>query len=466
MAVKYLILFTCFFICLGAAAQPHQDGWRPDDTTIVQLRFVTISGNKKTKDYIVKREYAFQQGATYTGKDLMHVVELTREQLYNTSLFVDVIFNLYDAGNNQVDIFIQIKERLYFFPLPYFKIVDRNWNEWINTYKASLDHVNLGLKLSHNNMTGRNDKSNLFLITGYTQEVSFNYAAPYLDSKLQHGLSFGFGYSRNREVNYATDSNKLISIKEPFFAKKTVRGSVGYTYRKGSHQRQGVTLGFTHEEIDSSIGKLNLHYFGSNKLSTDYFDLTYAFQCNYVDYRFYPLTGYSFDFSATRRFGPDVGMWSFGGKFLESWKILPTTYFAFQAAGALKFLDKQTYYNSHLMGYGDLAMRGLEYYVIDGTAGGFVRGTLRQKLFSFTFKNFIKSKTHDRIPFCFYAKTYSDIGYAYSEMPGNSLLNNKLLHTAGFGLDIVTVYDVAIKLEYTFNQLGGSGFFLHTSADF
>ena len=63
-------------------------------------------------------------------------------------------------------------------------------------------------------------------------------------------------------------------------------------------------------------------------------------------------------------------------------------------------------------------------------------------------------------------KAYGDLGYSYLPNPGNSRLNNKLLRTWGAGVDVLTIYDVVLKLEYSFNQLGEKGLFIHTATDF
>ncbi len=41
-----------------------------------------------------------------------------------------------------------------------------------------------------------------------------------------------------------------------------------------------------------------------------------------------------------------------------------------------------------------------------------------------------------------------------------------MLYTAGFGIDLVTFYDLSFKLDYSFNQLGQNGLFLHIRNDF
>ena len=110
-------------------------------------------------------------------------------------------------------------------------------------------------------------------------------------------------------------------------------------------------------------------------------------------------------------------------------------------------------------------MRGLEYYVINGVAGGVLRGTVKNELISLNVRNPIKSKTHDKIPFRVFVKAFGDLGYAYSRDPGNSVLNNKLLRTWGAGIDIISFYDIVLRFEYTFNQLKQDGLYFHNQND-
>ena len=43
---------------------------------------------------------------------------------------------------------------------------------------------------------------------------------------------------------------------------------------------------------------------------------------------------------------------------------------------------------------------------------------------------------------------------------------NKLLYTGGFGLDIVSLYDLRLGLAFSVNQLGEKGLFLHIRSFF
>ena len=71
-------------------------------------------------------------------------------------------------------------------------------------------------------------------------------------------------------------------------------------------------------------------------------------------------------------------------------------------------------------------------------------------------------------PYAFYLKSYFDIGYASNTQnyEGNQFLADKLLFGGGLGLDIVTMYDIVVRLEYSWNSIGDNGFFFHIESEF
>ncbi len=108
----------------------------------------------------------------------------------------------------------------------------------------------------------------------------------------------------------------------------------------------------------------------------------------------------------------------------------------------------------------------MEYYVVDGVATALARQTLKKKVVSFSIPFPFKSKTIPKIPFTIFAKTFSDLGYAYSKKEFQAYFNNRLLYSGGFGIDILTLYDINLRIEYSFNQLGENGLFLHFKNEF
>ncbi|MGE5108690.1 MAG: POTRA domain-containing protein, partial [Sphingobacteriales bacterium] len=125
------------------------------DSTKVTIRNIFITGNKKTREYIIRREIAFTEGSSVEIYNLIPLIERARENIYNTQLFLEVKPQIQNWVDGFVDVYFEVRERWYLFPLPYFKLVDRNLNQWIGEQSASLKRVNYGLKFGWNNVSGR-----------------------------------------------------------------------------------------------------------------------------------------------------------------------------------------------------------------------------------------------------------------------------------------------------------------------
>ena len=155
------------------------------------------------------------------SKDL----EIAKQQLVNTSLFLDVSVYIENRYDQFVFITVYVKERWYIFPLPYFKYIDPNFNTWWVTYNHSLKRTNYGVKFLHNNISGRNDKFTAWLITGYSQQIALKYERPFFDKQLKNGYSLYTSYSNQRELNYGTDSSKQQFFRPDslFFVRRAVK---------------------------------------------------------------------------------------------------------------------------------------------------------------------------------------------------------------------------------------------------
>src|SRR5262245_42133181 len=112
-------------------AQETQDSLFQDDqvlkTSFLTIRDIHVTGNKKTKKFIVLREITVQKGISYSISDILKSIQLSRQNLMNTTLFVDATVDFANWTNDSLDIVVDVKERWYYFPIPYFKPVDRNW---------------------------------------------------------------------------------------------------------------------------------------------------------------------------------------------------------------------------------------------------------------------------------------------------------------------------------------------------
>jgi hypothetical protein len=186
-----------------------------------------------------------------------------------------------------------------------------------------------------------------------------------------------------------------------------------------------------------------------------------------LDYNPYPTKGYAAEVSVIKKgFSKAVDVWQVGVKGLGSWHLLPKTFFGLRAYGGIKLPFKQPYFNKRFLGYSDVFMQGYEYYVIDGVAGGYLKGTLTRQLFGFKFRVPARKGSSLDVPVKFYGKIFGNTGYVHNPDPGDNFLANKMLYSGGIGLDIFTIYDFTLKIEWSFNQLGQNGLFLHNKSTF
>lgn len=433
------------------------------------VRNIIITGNKKTKASVILREIPFKPGDHFQLQELVAKFEDGRKQLMNTSLFHEVTVALKSFDGHNVDILVDVKERWYLFPVPYFKIVDRNLNQWLVQHKASLDRVNYGVKLMYNNVTGNNDKLNMWLMSGYTKQVSMNYDRLYFDRQMKWGAKFGFGIGKNREVNYNTVNNKEVFLKDTNnFIRSFFKSNFELTYRRAIKTRHRFGIAYTEERVEDTIVKLNPSYFTPGRNRIRYPEIYYNMAFHNVDYIPYPLKGFETQVNFSKKgFDKSVNVWELNLITGNYWQILPKTYFSLVTAADLKLPFKQPFFNTQLMGYNDLYMQGYEYYVIDGVAGGCLKTTFSRELLKFNVPlPKLKHETINYIPFRIYGKIFGDAGYVYNAQPGSNFLNNRMLYSGGFGIDIVTLYDVSIKLEWSFNQIGQNGLYLHRNSNF
>ena len=442
---------------------------KPGKENAFTVREIAITGNKKTKESVILRELSFASGETYALSELVKKFEIARKQLLNTALFHEVVVALKSFEGNKVDILIAVKERWYLFPVPYIKFVDRNINQWIVEQNAKLDRINYGLKLLYNNVSGRNDKLNLYLINGYTKQISLSYDRPYIDNKMKWGINTGMLIGRNREVNYNTINDKQVFFKDTNnFVRSFFKVFGEATYRPAIKTRHRFGVSYTVETITDTIISLNPSYFTNGRNRISFPEFYYLMNYIDVDYNPYPLKGYIAElYLAKRGLNNVMNMWLLSAKASGSWEIAKKTYFGARVAGAVKFPFSQPYFNQRLLGYSDFFMQGYEYYVIDGVAGGYVKAILSREILNLGFH--VKRKKDVipyRIPFRAYAKTFVNSGYAYHPDPETNKLNNRMLYSWGIGIDIITHYDFTMKFEWTFNLLGENGLYLHRKSYF
>jgi len=428
----------------------------------VLIANVIIEGNRRTKPYIILREMTLKTGDIIPAADLENQIEKSRNQVINTSLFIDVKITASDKTGDIITIKIDVKERWYLFPVPYFTLIDRNFNQWWVTEHRDLNRINYGIQFTQYNLTGHNDAMSVWLINGYTKQVSLRYNLPFFNKSLKHGFNVGYTYSTQKELNDSTSLNKQVFIKSNDFLITTNRADITYSYRPDQRWRHYFTLSYTNEYIADTVLIANHNYFPNNKTSLQFLDFTYRFRYLNLDYNRYPTKGYSFEgYIYKRGIDQTTNLWQAGLSGLYVRPLWNKTFIRLSATAIIKGPTYNYFYNQQLFGYSSFTLRGLEYYVIDGNAGIIGQASLYRQIGKYTLNTHLKSKNYNQIPFRYFLKLYGDVGYAHNDYPGNSILNNKLLYTGGIGLDVVSIYDLVLRIEFSYNQLGKGGLYLH-----
>ncbi|MBS1757707.1 MAG: hypothetical protein JSU03_10540 [Bacteroidetes bacterium] len=474
-----LVLLLCQNNFLNA--QPYNDGASHsflkknniDSSSYLMVDSIIITGNKKTKSYIIINEMQFKAGDSLQAGKLYQNLEAAKLQIYNTTLFTDVQVNARLLDAFHVLILIDVKEKWYIYPTPQFKLIDRNFNDWIKTYHASLSRVNYGAKFAHYNLSGRNDKLRIYLQNGYSRNISFSYSSTASNPALNQGFSIGAGYTQNREIPYKTGyNNKLMLYKiEDHFVKNSFEAEISYNHRNGLFKQHSFSIQYQHQSVADSIvtNVYNPGYFGNGKPSAGFTDISYYYQYIRTNNNSYPLTGKIFNILFLKRgFGltGGINMFSTDINFNNYFAHSHQWYSSIELSSNVKLPFNQAYINQQAFGYKDFYLRGMEYYVIDGVAALLAKYSLRKKIVSFKVPVPFHIKILPSIPFNIYAKTYADAGYCYNKTQYNSQFNNRLLYSGGLGLDILSLYDFSFRIEYSINQLGENGLFLHVKGSF
>ena len=475
MKRPYLFFFLIFIFCKTSyvfAQSTSASTIQSDTAKTIVVTDVLISGNKKTKTYLIKREMLLKKGDTISIKNLPDLLTQSQNLIYNTTLFTKVELVPIFKDSNELIIIVDVKEKWYIYPLPQFQLIARNFNDWINTYGADLNRVVYGVKFTHYNLSGRRDKLNVYLLNGYSKNISLSYSAPYSNPSLTQGFSFATGYTANRNISYNTNyNNKILQYTNDKFVNTNFNIGGAYSLRKGYYTRHTFGLNLQFIKVDEDVLKpaFNTNYFNSENSKQIIPDIAYTLQYSKVDNAPYPLKGKSFAFQFLKRgtgFSGGTNMTQVTGSFAKYITHKNSWYSTYSIQSKVKLPLKLAYINQSALGYGDYNLRGLEYYVIDGPVSAVAKYTLKKKVISFTIPLPFQLKTIPNIPVSIFVKGYADAGYGYNKPDYKAYLNNKMLYTGGFGIDILTFYDINLRIEYSFNQLNENGLFLHSNGGF
>lgn len=437
----------------------------------VVISQIILIGNKKTKPHIIKRELTFDQEDTLLAADTNRIFTRSRNNIFNTGLFISVGSEIYTTDSTNYILVIKLKERWYFWPIPIIELADRNFNEWVEERGADFSRINIGINFKQENFRGRNEILHIKLQTGFTKKYELFYTIPYIDKKRKTGLKLLASYSANKIVAYESSQNKLQYYEGDKIMRKRIYGGLAFIRRSKLYSKHQLSLLYKDNHISDTMSVLNENYFLDKRTHQQYFQLTYRFQHDRRGIKYYALKG-----NVTKVEFTQLGLGIFDDitqfeSYISHARYYPISrkiYFSTAVKGKFSIPQKQPYFNNRALGYYEDFVRGYELYVVDGQKYVLNRNEFKLKIYDRTthLEGYMGENQFSTVPLRIFIKTYTDLGWAtdhsYSYL--NPLLNNTLLAGVGAGVDFVTFYDAVIRLEYSYNRLNEHGFFLHFGA--
>ena len=433
---------------------------------------ITVSGNQRTKDFVILRECPLKIGDTV---DLSNQEALRKDitrNITNTGLtnFIDISFNPIDSSHIKVN--INILERWYIWPNLIFELKETNFNSW--WVSKDFNRINYGFSIDDYNFRGRQEKLSIRFQNGWTRKIGINYQIPGLNKKRTLGGGIEVYYSNNREVNhqmrYVTDSlfNKRDFLKTKNIIQEEMVGRIKLEYRPRYFNKHRWIVGMETIVIADTVRVANPKYLGNNNRRSQYFYLSYGFKRETRDNRAYPLTGYLIDGSIDQH---GLGILNKNDVILTDGivtvnlhhQLKDRWYFGHGIKIKATIFGEPPYYFQRGLGYGQINIRGYELCVIDGQHFGLYRSNLKYQLVK---KNTINLKTlfrkFDKFHYSLFLNAFGDAGYAVDKInAATNPLANDLQYSFGLGLDFVSYYDIVIRFEGSINALKEPGFYIN-----
>jgi len=473
--MKVFVFFICFYFTnLLGFAQSFENG-KPEIESLkyLTIRNIVITGNTRTKDKTIFRELTFNESDTITLKQLQKHIAQSRTNLLNLPLFNFVEFDTIMANPTTVDITIELVERWYVWPYLLLYNADRNFSSWLRDKDFSKLYYGGGL--AWYNFRGRNEKLKFNILVGYSNEFSIEYRNLYIDNAKRHALNASVSYLTQKQLYYTTINHERLTVKTEEILFRLISTELYYSFRKAYNVEHRFTISYENIEIGDTVALLNENYLGNRNTKRQQLTLNYSLNADYTDYRVYPLTGYSLTANIRQRglglfANQDNRVFSIDLSFNWHTNIYKRLYFATGAKFRTSLPIKQSYYMLDGLGFSTNHLRGYEYYAFDTQSFVLLKNNFKFELLPrkvLTIK-LIPFSQFNKVHFAIYINAFFDVGIGYDDTmeykTNSNYMTNKLLYSGGVGIDLITYYDKVFRVDYSINQLGERGVFLHFDA--
>ena len=410
------------------------------DTTsnrVQWIKAILVSGNEKTKDYVILREMSIKIGDRLNNDALME----DQNRIYSLRLFnrVDVSSN---AEGDSSTVYVDVSERWFWFPYPVlgFRFHD-------------VKKVYYGAGFAHQNFRGRNEKLYVSFAFGYDRWVALHYQNPKItdNDDIFFGFDGSFGRLPNLNVQssaydqYYYDAN--VSLGKRFGLYQTIISTVGYDIQQVSDPSVGRTLSSSGRDA-YAYASINYTYDSRNiaeyTTAGSYFAVGFnksGFGESQVN-----LATYAYDL---RQFIPVNDDWSIGARSFGNF-----------TSGPLIPIYRHVYYgyNERLRGYFRNIQEG------EDIMGGNLEIRIAILKPRYLTLPFVPVPEFSVLRYGLYAGIFADGGkvwYRTQSFPGQHWL-----YGYGAGLHFLLPYSLVVRTEYALNNLGKGEFYFDIGSSF
>ncbi len=334
------------------------------------------------------REMNINIGDRILVNELEAVLLFNKRRLLNLQLFSNVEFDILSKTNDSIDISFKVVEIFYWIPKPIFSLADRNFNVWWYEQNNRLDRTNIGLELTRMNFRGRNERLGGTVQLGYNKFFDVFYKIPYIDKNFKNGLGISMTYQTGREINYATDSNKLVFFRSDEYPYRYFQTELTYTYRPAYALIHEFNLSYNYMNITQALYNKSPDFLNYKK-RINFFELKYTLKYNNTDIRIYPINGIETKLLITKKglgLDKDINQFSAYGEAIYYKHLWQGFSGSIGVKGRFMYTKDAHYYYNRALGFKSQYIRGYEYYVIDGSHYGILRSNLRFKIIDKTIK--------------------------------------------------------------------------------
>lgn len=454
----------------------------------VYISDICITGNEKTKSYIILRELPFKSHQTLNAQKFDTLLLRAKENLLNTTLFNYVTVTttqvrtleatgqqegqmlrdgqadkpLQNSSLNSVVVNINVEERWYIWPLFEIRLEDRNTTSWMK--KMNWKRVTYLTGVNINNLFGLSQRLVIRGFVGWDTGVDLTYSRIALDNKRKTFLALRSYHLLNKSVEYITTDNKVRSLSSSRYNLRSSGTQATFTWRPHHRRTYNATFGYDVSKISDTVIRENPLYWGvDSKVSR-----TLSFNAEYVhdnrNWTCYPTEGTYFEagLRLEESNGFDFSYAQATAEFQYLKKLSNRWFVSTSLRGATSLYSNYSYIHTKAIGYNTANVTGYELYVIDGQSFITHNNSIKflilpQKVVKLGF--IPKWDKFNKPFFTIYGKLMFDWGYVWQNHKElNNSYSNSLLMGVGACVDIVSYYDIILSLGYGVNNHGKGTF--------